>query len=150
MDKICKIMGTDIVVDLIPHIQSLKSKNPELKIYVGSDSQNHKRTTTYATVLVLPNNHGGHVLFHKEIIPIVRDKFTRLWNEVEKSVNLAKTLEENNIKINFIDMDYNPDPKFFSNKVLDSAIGYVISYGYIPRHKPHAVYASIVADKICK
>lgn len=150
MEYIYKIMGTDIVVDLIPHIQSLKSKNPELKIYIGSDSQNHKRTTTYATVIVLHNNHGGHVLFHKEIIPIVRDKFTRLWNEVERSIYLAKILEEDYIETDFIDMDYNPDPKYFSNKLLDSAVGYVKSYGFNPRCKPQAVYASIVADKICK
>ena len=104
-------MGTDIIVDLIPHIQSLKSINPELKIYIGSDSQNHRRTTTYATVLVLHNNHGGHVLFFKETLGIVRDKFTRLWNEVERSINLANILKEHLIDIDYIDMDYNSDPK---------------------------------------
>jgi len=98
-NNVYKIMGTDIIVDLIPHIQSLKSINPELKIYIGSDSQNHKRNTTYATVIVLHNNHGGHVLFFKETSPMIRDKFTRLWGEVERSVELASLLKKNLIKI---------------------------------------------------
>lgn len=143
-------MGTDIFVDLIPHIKSLNEKNPNLKIYIGSDSQNHRRTTSYATVIVMHNTHGGHVLYFKEDLPIVRDKFTRLWGEVERSIELANILKDHQIPIDCIDMDYNSDPKFFSNKLLDSAAGYVKSYGYTPRCKPGAVYASIVADKICK
>jgi predicted RNase H-related nuclease YkuK (DUF458 family) len=50
-------------VDLIPYIHAWMESNPGHKIYIGCDSQNKGRTTTYATVIVLhyPSG-GGHVL----------------------------------------------------------------------------------------
>jgi predicted RNase H-related nuclease YkuK (DUF458 family) len=64
---------------------------------------------------------------------------------------LAKYLEDNGIqKPDFVDLDFNPDPKFQSNTVLRSALGYVESMGYKPRCKPYAVSATYEADKICK
>ena len=150
-DKVFKIMNSNIKVDLVPYTKELLKKNPALKIYIGTDSQNSGRSTTYATVLVFHNNHGGHVIYNKEIIPIVRDRFSRLWMEVERSIVVANWLRENGVEnIDCIDLDYNPNPKYFSNKLLDSAIGYVRASGYDPRWKPMSVYASIVADKICK
>jgi predicted RNase H-related nuclease YkuK (DUF458 family) len=71
--------------------------------------------------------------------------------EVERSISIANKLRDSGVEnIDCIDLDYNPNPKFFSNKLLDPAIGYVRASGYTPRWKPMSVYASIVADKICK
>ena len=87
----------------------------------------------------------------KKKVPVIRDKFTKLWGEVQDSVELAQYLEANGIeKPAYIDLDYNPDPKYQSNTVLRSALGYVESLGYVPRCKPYAVSASCIADKICK
>jgi hypothetical protein len=150
-EKVFKIMNSNIKVDLVPYVKELMKKNPALKVFIGSDSQNSGRNTTYATVLVFHNNHGGHVIYNKEIVPIVRDRFTRLWMEVERSISIANKLRDSGVEnIDCIDLDYNPNPKFFSNKLLDPAVGYVRASGYTPRWKPMSVYASIVADKICK
>ena len=79
------------------------------------------------------------------------NKFTKLWNEVQDSVELAQYLEANGIeKPAYIDLDFNPDPRYQSNTVLRAALGYVESLGYSPRCKPDAVSASYIADKICK
>jgi len=138
-------------VDLIPYIKDFLSKNDNTSIFVGSDSQNG-RATTYAVVIVLHNfGKGGHVLYSKDIVPIIQDRFTRLWGEVEYSLQTANYLVEHGIqKPNFIDIDLNPDPRYKSNQVLRAALGYVESMGYIPRCKPNAVVASYVADAICK
>jgi predicted RNase H-related nuclease YkuK (DUF458 family) len=151
MESKFKSLTTKNEVNLIPYIKDFLSKNNDTSMFVGSDSQN-SRATTYAVVIVLHNfGKGGHVLYAKDIVPRIQDRFTRLWREVEYSLQTANYLVEHGIqKPNFIDIDLNPDPKYKSNQVLRAALGYVESMGYVPRCKPNAVVASYVADAICK
>lgn len=139
-------------IDLIPYLKSKLAEADNIRMYVGTDSQNIGSRTVYATVIVLHyGNSGGHVVYCKTSVPKILDKFTKLWNEVEDSVSLAQYLEENGIeKPAYIDLDFNPDPKYQSNTVLRAALGYVESLGYSPRCKPYAVSASYIADRICK
>lgn len=150
-EKVFRIMNTHIKVELLAYIKELSKLNPGLKIYIGTDSQNNGIITTYASVIVFHSGHGGHVIYNKEEVPVIRDRFTKLWMEVERSIELANYLRENDIDcVDFIDLDYNPNPKFWSNRLLDAAIGYVVANGFEARWKPQSVYASIVADKLCK
>ena len=139
-------------IDLIPYLKMKLAEADNIKMYVGTDSQNIGRNTVYATVIVLHyGNSGGHVVYSKMKVPRINDKFTKLWNEVQDSVELAQYLEANGIeKPAYIDLDFNPDPKYHSNTILRSALGYVESLGFKPRCKPDAVSASYIADKICK
>jgi len=139
-------------IDLVPYIKAFLEKNENTNIYIGTDSQNARSTTSYAIVIVLHNvGKGGHVLYSKKVVPKIHDKFTRLWKEVEKSIETAEFLRVNDIqKPAYIDLDLNPDPKYQSNQVLRAALGYVESMGYIPRCKPNAMSASHVADALCK
>jgi uncharacterized protein len=152
MDRKFQSLTNHQVVDLIPYLKEKLKERDDIKIYVGSDSQNMGSRTMYALVIVLHyGNSGGHVIYSKQSVSRIRDRFTRLWNEVEDSVQLAQYLEANGIqKPDFIDLDFNPDPKYQSNTVLRSALGYVESLGYHPRCKPEAVAATYIADKICK
>ena len=138
-------------IDLIPYVKEFLSKNTNTTIFIGSDSQN-TRSTTYAIVIVLHNpGKGGHVLYAKNTVPVITDRFTRLWKEVEYSLQTANFLVNNGVqKPAFIDIDLNPDPKYKSNQVLRAALGYVESMGYTPRCKPEAMVATYVADAICK
>jgi predicted RNase H-related nuclease YkuK (DUF458 family) len=139
-------------IDLIPYLKTKLAEANNIRMYVGTDSQNIGKVTVYATVIVLHyGNSGGHVIYSKRRVPNIVDKFTKLWGEVQDSVELAQYLEANGIeKPAYIDLDYNPDPKYQSNTVLRAALGYVESLGYNPRCKPYAVSASYIADKICK
>jgi uncharacterized protein len=121
-------------------------------MYIGSDSQTIGNWTVYALVVVLHyGNSGGHVIYSKKTIPKVINRFSRLWQEVEDSVELAQYLESNGIcKPTFIDVDLNPDPRYQSNSLLRAALGYVEGSGYTPRCKPYAISATYIADKICK
>lgn len=150
-EKVFRIMNTKIEIELLSYIKELTKLNPGLKLYIGTDSQNSGIKTVYASVIVFHDGAGGHVIYNKEEVPIVRDRFTKLWLEVERSIGLATYLKNNGVScIDYIDLDYNPNPKFWSNRVLDSAIGYVRASGFEARYKPHAPFATIVADKICK
>ena len=146
-----KSLTTRKEVDLIPYVKQFLAENDCTSIFIGCDSQNEKNTT-YGIVIVLHNaGKGGHVLYAKEVLPKINDRFTRLWNEVEYSLQVAEYLTTNGIqKPNYIDLDLNPDPKYKSNQVLRAALGYVESMGYVPRCKPYAMVASYVADAICK
>jgi predicted RNase H-related nuclease YkuK (DUF458 family) len=138
-------------VDLIPYVKDILSTRDDIKVYIGTDSQNTDKLTHYAAVIVLHyGNNGGHVLNTKESFPKIRDRFTRLWNEVEMSLELAVYLKDNGIMPSYVDLDLNPDPEYGSNSVLRSAFGYVESLGFKARCKPEAISASYVADKICK
>jgi predicted RNase H-related nuclease YkuK (DUF458 family) len=138
-------------IDLISYLREKLSERNDIKIYIGSDSQDFVSTTGYATAIVLHyRNNGGHVLYTKTKRPRT-DDFTKHWNEVQDSVDIAMWLEKNGIpKADFIDLDFNPDPKYPSNAILKSALGYVESMGFIPRCKPYAFAAMKVADKICR
>jgi len=139
-------------IDLIPYVKEKLKEANDIKMYIGTDSQNIDEKTIYATVIVFHfGNRGGHVIYSSKRVPKIRDRFTKLWNEVVDSVELARLLEENGIeKPEAIDLDFNPDPIWGSNNVLRSALGYVESFGFKPRCKPHEMAASYIADKICK
>jgi predicted RNase H-related nuclease YkuK (DUF458 family) len=93
---------------------------------------------------------GGHVLYAKQRMPRIRDRWSRLWREVELSVALANELQEKGFpKVKFIDLDLNPDPRFKSNDVVRAAVGLVESMGYEARTKPYSLCASYAADKVC-
>lgn len=160
MNQVFKSLTTRQDIDLVPYIKDYLSNNRNAKIYIGCDSQNAGSRTLYATVVVLYTpTKGGHVLFCKE--EIVRHKFVkqnskteiefqRLWAEVEKSLAVAEHLKEAGIKKpEFIDVDINPDPRYKSNTMLRSALGYVESLGYAVRCKPYAFAASYAADNLC-
>ena len=152
MDRKFQSLTNGQVIDLIPYLKDKLATGKDIKMYIGSDSQNIGRNTIYAMVIVLHyGNRGGHVIYSRKSIPRILDRFTRLWKEVEDSVELAQWLEANDIeKPAFIDLDFNPDPKYQSNSILRSALGYVESLGYNARCKPDACSASYVADRICR
>ena len=139
-------------IDLVPYVSNFLRENEDTVLYVGCDSQNVRNETNYAIVVVLYNQgKGGHVLYSKLTMPKIEDRYIKLWNEVEYSIETAELLTNGGIKRpSFIDLDLNPDPKYKSNQILRAALGYVESMGYIPRCKPNAMVASHVADALCK
>lgn len=162
MKHVFKSLTDNKEVDLIPYLKDkLSNDNPFLKerhfkvedveIYVGCDSQNHGDQTHYACVIVLHyGNNGGHVLYSKMKIDRVRERFVKLWKEVEFSMEVAQYLNTFGIRANFVDIDLNPDPRYGSNTVLRAALGFVESFGFVPRCKPFALSASYAADRLCK
>lgn len=146
-----RILSTDTRVILDEYIGEYIKKNPKAQIIVGCDSKNRDDETVYGLVVVLyKNKKGGHVLYGKERVPRVRDRWSRLWKEVEYSVDMANQLVKSGLpKATFIDLDLNPDPQFKSNDVVRAAVGLVESMGYQARTKPYSLCASYAADKVC-
>ena len=106
-------------IDLKSYLEDWIKKNPIHKLYIGCDSHNEVGNTTFATVIVLHygTGGGGHVLYSRDTCPLVKDRYERLWKEVELSVTAAQTLITMGFeKPDYIDIDLNPDPKYKSNE----------------------------------
>lgn len=146
-----RILSTETIVSLDSYLSHYLSENPDAQIIIGCDSKNRDTETVYGLVIVLyKEKKGGHVLYAKQRVPRIRDRWSRLWREVELSVALANELQEKGFpKAKFIDLDLNPDPRFKSNDVVRAAVGLVESMGYEARTKPYSLCASYAADKVC-
>lgn len=151
MSRMFKTMHSHQTVELLSHVQTLIQDNPEIKVYVGTDSQNYNHTTVFVSTVVLRySNNGAHVLYQKEKVPKISDRWTRLWEELQRSIELAGYLRfEGGIQIAQIDLDLNSDPKYFSNKLLPAAVGYVQSMGYEAKSKPDLLMATWAANALC-
>lgn len=137
--------------DLAKYTKEYLEANKEyaVKMYLGCDSQTKADKTTYATTLVFHvESSGCHIIYKKEVVPVIRDMWNRLWKETELSVKAALYLRENGIEINTIDLDYNIDPIHESNRLVKAAVGYVESLGFKARVKPELLPAVYAADTI--
>ena len=123
-------MGGKLKHDVCEYITAMTSES-QVEVHVGCDSQNHKRHTVYVTTVVFrfPNN-GAHVIYRRERVPKILDMWTKLWGETERSVELANLiLEECNLRVNQIDLDFNSDSQHASHKLVSASSGYITSSG---------------------
>jgi len=122
----------------------------EIKIHVGCDSQNISQHTNYATtVLFHIGNTGCHFLYHKEKLPKIDDMWTKLWGETTRSVEVANYLKNHDIKVDSIDLDFNSDESYKSNKLVSASVGFVESMGFKANIKPSILPAISAADMMC-
>ncbi len=132
----------------------------EFNIYVGSDSQNTNRSTVYATAIILHRvGSGAHVIFHKENVKKMPDRYKRLWGEAERSIKVAEVLRNGTTEKLIkkfqpegiiIDLDFNSNPRWDSYKVLKAAQGYVTGMGYKVRAKPESWRSVYAADRLVR
>jgi predicted RNase H-related nuclease YkuK (DUF458 family) len=140
--------------------QYLKNTPKDSKIYLGCDSQKHKKNdvwyASYAVVLVIHINskHGCKIFGYTEKEPVYdspKKPRMRLMSEIYKVVDLYNYLaDELEDFSNFeceIHLDVNADPKWTSNIVMKEALGYVRGMtGLDAKIKPDAWSASYAAD----
>ena len=143
------IHGTSI--DPIAYTQNMVSKHPMITIHVGTDSQCVAKKTQYATVIAYRlGNRGVHYIVRKIGVPKIKDLWTRLWKETEMSINIAEKMK-NALGIEVqIDMDYNEDESFKSNRLVNASRGWANSLGYQVNMKPNIQVATRAADHHCR
>lgn len=152
MSREFKKIGGEDVVDLLSYTKGILEKNPGSKIHVGCDSQSYATKTVYVTTVVFRyENRGAHVIYKREVIPRVKDLWSKLWGELNRAIDVAGYLKfEGKIDIHQIDLDYNTSPKYKSNIVLKAAVGYVESMGYNYAVKPETLIAISAANELCR
>ena len=134
------------------YIKEYINTHKDTQIIIGTDSQNKNKNTVYSTVIVLYTpGHGGHCLFRRWKTPKERVRQVRLLREVEESINIANELVQAGCpRPEYIDLDINPNPKYKSNEVYQTARGWVESMGYEVRFKTLAPLVTTVADWLVK
>lgn len=138
-------------VDLVEYVKDYLERMPNTEILIGCDSQNMGRYTSYAVIVALYEpGHGAHVIYNREKSDRERNRAVRLMNEVWKSVEVANLLKDNGVEIKYIDIDINPNPKFKSNEVYESACGLVKGCGFDCRYKTLAPLCTTIADYMAR
>ncbi len=139
------------VVNVVKHTLDIMNTCPTVKIHVGTDSQNFKKRTVYAVVIAYRfGTTGVHCIYHKVNVPKIRDKWTRLWQEAEMTMEVAVWLSEK-INVNIeVDFDFNGDAAHYSHRLISSAQGWADSLGFKSNVKPHNQIATWAADMACK
>ena len=141
--------GGIVVTDLRRFIKLWLSDHKDGQIYVGSDSQVRGDIVKYSTVVCLWDvGHGVREAYSSEVSDRPKDRFTRLWNEVMRSVELADQLRD--LGEIHVHMDFNSNPEFPSHKLYDAGIGYVTSMGFDAAGKPNAWAATSGANRHCQ
>ena len=146
------------VKDLVQYVQNYVSENPNIDVMVGTDSQTKGQKTYFSTVVALydhgdgEHGHGAHCIFKRWSTPKYRkeQRFDRLLKETEESIKVAKDLRDCGIKIKFIDIDINPDPKYKSNEAFDASYGWITGEGFECRWKTLGALITSFADWLVK
>lgn len=138
-------------LDPIKHTLNILKEYPYVQIHIGSDSQNIGKSTKYATVIAYRfGSRGVHYILSKKDEILIKDMWTRLWKEAEMSIDVAEWLTRQvSVKVE-IDMDYNSDENFKSNKLISATKGWANSLGYKVNVKPDNQIATKAADYHCK
>jgi predicted RNase H-related nuclease YkuK (DUF458 family) len=163
--------GTVINENIVDYLEKILeeeiAKGYKLKVSVGTDSQKGGGPGSYkfATVILITTSQdlggvivgrGGMIIsstyynsFKRRNKELVNE---RMVFEVSKSIEVASEiaplLDLYEIALE-IHADINPDPKWESNKALQTAVGYILGMGYSFKVKPEAWAASNGADKLC-
>ncbi|MBL6591813.1 MAG: hypothetical protein ISQ41_05260 [Flavobacteriaceae bacterium] len=144
MVKFLKIDGQKI--DPLDYTLDIIKKYPDVKIHVGTDSHSINDNTRYITAIAYRFNQSGvHYIYSKNNFPKIIDKWERLWKETELSIEIAQILDNKEINLE-IDMDYNSDEKYYSNKLVSVAKGWANSLGFKVNIKPFNQIATSAAD----
>ena len=139
------------IIDPINHTREIIRKNPFVEVHVGTDSQSLAKMTQYITVIAYRyGNRGVHYILKKNGVPQIKDLWTRLWKETELSIDIAENIKKSLNVIPEIDLDYNENESFKSNKLVNASKGLANSLGYKVNIKPHIQIATRAADYHCK
>ena len=122
--------------ELVPYVKRYLAENAQfdVRIYVGTDSQSLKRypDTGYVTCVAFHlgtlddfefYGHGVHTIYKEFKVPKIRDTFRRLWREVEATMYIAEKLRNSGIHIHCIDLDFNKNKIYESNRLISAAEG---------------------------
>jgi len=127
----------------------------EYEVYVGSDSQVHRKIKkiVYTTCIILyKKGKGGKIFLSKEKDrrpSSLREKLTmEVWRSIETAFKVYPLLPKNAELV--IHIDVNKNKKFKSNAYLQELVGMVVGQGFKVVAKPSAWAAQSVADKFSK
>ena len=161
------LAGEIDIPNIKEYVLEFKKKHGfDIQIWIGTDSKQSGPNTLYVTTIcmVLPFNHGVHIIYKKLKVDKVPDIYTRLFKEGELSLEVCKELDMDNVEMH---LDYSPNPKRKSHNAgtavfswlsglgeqmkQDRELGRITPYPvFTVKNKPLASAASSAADAILR
>lgn len=171
-----KMFNGEEVDDIIEYIKNYVDNGDDVRVFVGCDSKQKRRVTTYSLVIVLydeARNKGAHVVYMRLNTKKERVIFNRMMNEAVyalklsmwldskmKSFYIIPSFEPNDYDDSVpyrrveIHVDVNPfegvNKKNKSNQAYGSVMGMLCGSGFSVKSKPIAYAASTAADLLCQ
>jgi predicted RNase H-related nuclease YkuK (DUF458 family) len=139
-------------VNVVEHTLEQIQKWPNLRIYVGTDSQDYGKITRFVTCVCYRYGHrGAHFIYLKEEVPTIRDVFSRLFTEGVRTIDAAQLItEEIPIAIEALEFDYSNIKKTRSTPVVQQLSGWVKGLIMKASFKSGEQLATKAADHICR
>ena len=140
------------LVNIVEHTLEQLRLYPNLKVYVGTDSQDYGKITRYVTTIVYRyRSNGAHFIYFLEEVPVIRDMFTRLYTEGVRTVETAELIRaEIPIAFEALEFDYNDMHKTLSSRVISALKGWVKGLNMNAHFKSGGQLATKSADHICR
>lgn len=149
MDKYDFRTEEGLKINLVEHTLEQIQKWPNLKIYVGTDSQNYSGITRYITAVVFRyGKTGAHYVYSKDELPRVKGEYNRLYGEGTRSIEAAEILTKDiPVAVEAIEFDYADAKKTISTQLVSTFKGWV---GFKAVFKSGQMMACKAADHICR
>lgn len=138
------------LVNVVDHTLEMIKDNPNVRIYIGTDSQVYGPETEFVTVVAYrwEENKGVHYIYLREREKTPRDIFTRLYAEGAKTMETFSIFEEIPIKVEALEFDYAGINKTKSSIVVSSFKGWCEGLGQKALFKGGEMIATRAADHI--
>ena len=151
MEKYFKTHNGD-KVNIVEHTLEQVNLWPNLRIYIGTDSQDYGKITRFVTCVCYRYGHrGAHFVYMKEEVPTIRDLYTRLYTEGVRTVDAALLItEEIPISVEALEFDYNNFKKTKSTPVISALKGWVRGLNMTASFKSGEQLATKAADHVCR
>lgn len=139
------------LVNIIEHTLEQLDKWPNMKIYIGTDSQNYSDITRYVTAIIYRYGHrGAHYIYFKENVPRVKTDYLRLYDEGVRTIQAWEMLTtEIPIAVEGLEFDY-ADVKTISSKLVQDFKGWCAGLQQKAIFKSGQMIACKAADHICR
>lgn len=149
-----KMTKTEIYDFILKKIQENQiTKEHDYSIIVGTDSQNSYKTKMVLVICLIDKGHGGRYFYHIDWMKKIKDINTKIYTETEKSLEIARELNEflhkNNVRADVeVHVDIGRHGK--TKELIQGILGWVTSEGFTAKIKDESWVASTIADKISK
>lgn len=141
------------LVNIVEHTLEQIKQHPNVKIYIGTDSQDEGAKTEYATCIVYRyGKNGAHFIYSRETVSRIWDMFTRLYTEGVRTIETAELIREELPSVYFeaLEFDYADVKKTMSTRVVSALKGWVKGLGMNASFKSGGQIATKSGDHVCR
>lgn len=154
--------GGQKIPDIVQYVKDYVQTHSNIEVVVTTDSQNKAHKTVFCTAVIMydmgdgEHGHGAHCIYRKWDTPEYSEEreLDRLRQEVYESCEVALKLQENDVKVDLIDIDINPESgdkdQNISNRIFEEMKAYVNWKGFECTWKGYGNCFASFPDKIVK